>query len=336
MTKIQWTDCTWNPIASFDKDTGKRGWFCAHVSPGCAHCYAESFNRFRGNGHAYTAQNAKRVEIRLMEHILTQPLSWRKPRRVFVCSMTDLFLDEHTDDQIARMFAVMAVARQHTFQVLTKRPARMRAWLADRDRLEDIYAQWPSVSGTPEEVTAWPLPNVWLGVTCEDQRRADERIPVLLDTPAAIRFLSCEPLIGPIDLNLAAWRAVDWKLDQPTWHPRTGARLGFAASLLDWCIIGGESGRDARDFDLAWAHSLVQQCRAAGIRPFVKQLGRHPVAPNDESRYWPNEDMPLAASYEPHHQGESAPLDLIDSHGGNIEEWPSYLRVREFPEAVTV
>lgn len=114
MTKIQWADVSWNPIAAYDRETGKRGWYCAHVSPGCEHCYAEAMNRFRGNGLGFSAQNAKHVDIRIVDKLLAKPLSWRKPRKVFVCSMTDLFLDEHTDEMIERVFAVMALAQDHT------------------------------------------------------------------------------------------------------------------------------------------------------------------------------------------------------------------------------
>lgn len=365
-TGIQWTDETWNPIAAFDRETGKRGWYCAHVSPGCLNCYAESMNRFRGNGLGYSAQNAKHVDCRIVEKLLVKPLSWRKPRKVFVCSMTDLFLEQHTDEMIDRAFAVMALADRHTFQVLTKRPDRMlgymsapnlRARIADqanalmRGRSNDTLMEhalshrflWRSIeNAVPGEwsnrlsgiaMDQWPLPNVWLGVTVEDQRRANERIPVLLDTPAAIRFLSCEPLLGPADLTrvvrqqhidgLAVGDVHDslggWVCDS------RGEPIACAPEMerIDWVIVGGESGRGARAFDLAWARDVVAQCAKAEVPCFVKQMGANPVDP------WADTGA-LVLGREP------AKPEFKHSHGGDIAEWPSDLRVREFPAAVTV
>jgi protein gp37 len=275
-TGIQWTDSSWNPIAAFDKETGKRGWFCTHVSAGCENCYAEGFNRWRGNGHQYRAQDLDKVECRVVPGVLEQPLSWRRGRRIFVCSMTDLFLDAHTDAMIDQVFAVMAKAQRHTFQVLTKRPERMLEY--SRARLLGL-----------------PLPNVWLGVSVESQRWADVRIPLLLRTPAAVRFLSCEPLLGPVDIT-----------------PWTGGEPHYASPSIDWCIIGGESGTRARLLDTEWVADLLAQCEFDGVRAFVKQLGRHPVRYDDGVLVWPE-------------------VELRDSHGGDVAEWPAELRVRQFP-----
>ena len=187
-TKIEWTDATWNPV------TG-----CTMVSPGCDHCYAETIaHRFAG-----TAAYPDGFAVTLRPERLDQPLRWRRPRRVFVNSMSDLFHKDVPDEYIACIWAVMALAPQHTFQVLTKRHGRMRSLLDDDGFIQRV---WNEMDGFlprakhPDE-SRWPLPNVWLGVSVEDQQRADLRIPALLDTPAAVRFLSCEPLLRPVDLN---------------------------------------------------------------------------------------------------------------------------------------
>lgn len=206
-TAIQWTDATWNPVRakySTTDDVGqvlKTGWHCERVSPGCQHCYAERINEKRfGTGLPYNRKSRDLVDIYLDEKALAQPLRWRRPRKVFVCSMTDLFGEWVPDEMIDRVFAVMALSPQHTFQLLTKRPARMRRYLSNDDRM---YVLRSMIEELTEGYTKcrWPLPNVWLGVSVEDQQRADERIPELLATPAAVRFVSCEPLLGPVDIR---------------------------------------------------------------------------------------------------------------------------------------
>lgn len=289
MTKIQWTDETWNPLRARRKDGGgKVGWACVRVSPGCVNCYAATQNRQMwagGTGLDYTVPNLKLVETVRSEKALTQPLRWKKARRVFVCSMTDLFGEWVTDDEIEAVFGVMAQARQHTFQVLTKRPERMRAFLADIPR-------------------AAVLPNVWLGTSVEDQQRANERIPHLLATPAAVRFLSCEPLLGPIDLRRPKVPALD-------------------TAEIDWVIVGGESGARARPMNVLWVVDLVDQCRAAGIAPFVKQLGAKPYIDRLVRCDSVEADLELQRTW----------LNLADRKGGDINEWREDLRVREWPVA---
>jgi protein gp37 len=230
-TSIQWATDSWNPIAAYDRETGKRGWFCTKVSEGCQNCYAEQFNRFRGNGHLYRVGNLDRVRFELAP-TLDAPLHWRKPRRVFVNSMTDLFLEQHADEQIDAVFSVMAKARAHQFLVLTKRPARMLEYSSAR-------------------LLGLPLPNVWLGVSVEHQRAADERIPDLLATPAAVRFLSCEPLLGPVDLKRFApfiahfgAAAIECK------HGHDACPICDRG--IDWVIVGGESGGKARPMNVDW------------------------------------------------------------------------------------
>ncbi len=244
-TGIEWTDATWNPV------TG-----CTKVSPGCDHCYAEGIaHRFAG-----TPSYPNGFDVTLRPERLDQPLRWAKPRRVFVNSMSDLFHKDIPDEYIAEVFSVMARAGHHTFQVLTKRPGRMSSLLS-RPSFRDNLAHW----GTP-----WPLPNVWLGVSVEDQRWADIRIPQLLRTPAAIRFISAEPLLGPVDLGYG----------EPCDHSRhTHLEVGCWAAL-DWVIVGGESGRGARPMHPDWVWRIGRQCTDAGVAFLFKQWGEwSPMAP---------------------------------------------------------
>jgi protein gp37 len=309
-TAISWTDATWNPV---------RG--CSRVSEGCRHCYAERVAaRFCGPGQPYeglvtlgrgvvrrnlgnTARDARwSGEVRMVTEHLADPLRWRKPRRIFVNSMSDLFHDSLTNEQIAAVFGVMAAAaRRHTFQVLTKRARRMREWFAwmaneasdDFDEVcicdeagTDALAGHFDVCHLGTDGLPWPLRNVWLGVSVENQTAADERIPELLATPAAIRFLSCEPLIGEVDLDkprcndpnhAETWGFAD---DEATpWCPECDSELSYGHWLhldggIDWVIAGCESGPGARPCDVAWLRSLRDQCAAAGVPFFLKQALR--------------------------------------------------------------
>lgn len=249
MTTIEWTrgddgtaGKTWNPV---------RG--CTKISPGCKRCYAETFaERWRGiAGHAYE----RGFDPRFVPDQLDAPLRWRKPRRVFVNSMSDLFHEAFTNEQIGAVFGVMAACPQHSFQILTKRAARLPEWFAWLARTRPR--------------AALVLPNVWLGVSAEDQRRADERIPYLLTTPAAVRFASVEPMLGPVDL----WAFLDSPLRNRSLdalranEPHPVPRLPG----LDWVIAGAESGHGARPMHEDWVRSLRDQCAAAGVRFFYKQ-----------------------------------------------------------------
>ena len=232
-SKIEWTEATWNPV------TG-----CTKVSPGCDHCYAETIvERFHGKG-SFAVVNRSEEKLYL-------PLKWRRPRRVFVNSMSDLFHDDVPDGFINRVWLTMARTPQHTYQVLTKRHGRMRALLSRpsfADNLRDM------VHGL-----TWPLPNVWLGVSVENQEWADIRIPALLETPAAVRWLSCEPLLGPLDVT-------PWATPRP--------------DGVDWVVVGGESGHGARPMHPDWPRSLRDQCSAAGVAFFFKQHGEwEPIGP---------------------------------------------------------
>lgn len=265
---IEWTDATWNPV------TG-----CTKVSPGCDNCYAESIaHRFAG-----TKAYPNGFEVTLHPERLDQPLRWRRPRRVFVNSMSDLFHDDIPESYIGTVFYVMSRAPQHTFQVLTKRHGRMRSLLnswATKGIVTDLgYLHNGRPLGEVRHTAPlWtPPPNVWLGVSVEDQKWADIRVPALLETPAAVRFLSCEPLLGPIDLlgdvevpGPAIVRAgVSYRTDYGT-----GIEYDVDDQVgIDWVIVGGESGPMARPMHPDWARQLRDQCTTAGVPFFFKQWG---------------------------------------------------------------
>lgn len=283
-SSIEWTDATWNPV---------RG--CTKISAGCKNCYAETFSeRWRGvKGHPFE----QGFDLRLVYEKLTAPLKWRKSKRVFVNSMSDLFHEDVPDDYIDRVFGVMAACRYigphampgHTFQVLTKRAERMEHYLSTDRRKEwasaaVTYGGGHDPDGLHDQTTFGPraLPNVWLGVSVENQEAADERIPHLARTSAAVKFLSCEPLLGPLDLKF--WlrgRALEprhggaWLTNM---HPDAASTPGTWWPTVGWVIVGGESGPGAREFDLDWARSIVTQCQGAGVPAFVKQMGSNAMA----------------------------------------------------------
>ncbi|MGE0725866.1 MAG: phage Gp37/Gp68 family protein [Alphaproteobacteria bacterium] len=324
-SQIEWTDATWNPIVG-----------CSVISPGCTNCYAmrqaariEKMNPTGGSGSNYvnhydgTTRPSKAGPVWTgkiavaRDDLFLKPLSWRRPRMIFVNSMGDLFHEAIPDAAIDRAFAVMALAPQHTFQLLTKRAARMRAYMTSRSG-DDHLTAWAmahprgSLPITAHEVTArhwpvateehrrlyratrptFPLPNVSLGVSAEDQARADERIPELLATPAAARFVSAEPLLGAVDFTALAFpKSCDCVGHAPTLDALQATaycagccegpeRLDLGR--LDWIIVGGESGPGARPMHPDWARSIRDQCAAAGVPFFFKQWGEfHPSCQHD-------------------------------------------------------
>jgi protein gp37 len=277
-TGIEWTDATWNPIVG-----------CSVVSPGCTNCYAMKFagNRLDGNPksphYAGTTTKSKAGPVwsgklaLAPQHIVNAPLKWSKPRRIFVNSMGDLFHESVPDEWILDALTIMAIARRHTFQVLTKRAERMRDFMSNPDLLQEIMVNWWSFDDGMRSVEAWPLPNVWLGVSAEDQCRADERIPLLLETPAAVRFVSAEPLLGPIDLEPRLGthmsRVGDMTIYEDGSHTFQDTETPRILRGPDWIIVGGESGPNARPMHPDWARSLRDQCAAAGVPFFFKQWG---------------------------------------------------------------
>jgi protein gp37 len=280
-SKIEWTDASWTPIRARDLMSNKTGWHCEHVTTGCEHCYAERMNKRLGTGLPFKPGLRSQLSIFLDEDMLTAPLRWRKPRMIFVCSMSDLFAEFVKDEWIDRVFAVMALCPQHTFQVLTKRAARMREYIGGHAFA--ISNAIDCMTGGERMLQPWPLPNVWLGVSCERQPEADARIPLLLQTPAAVRFVSAEPLLGPIDLR----NYLDGREEHGVDMARAvGSRVGCCVGWtppLDWVIVGGESGPDARPMHPDWARSLRDQCVAARVSFFFKQWGEYVPVGNDLS-----------------------------------------------------
>jgi protein gp37 len=273
-TKIEWADHTWNPV------TG-----CTKVSPGCDHCYIDRCPPFRMAGRKFDGPGVGATTgVVLHPERLDQPLrkrSWRG-KRVFVNSLSDVFHEDVPDEYLARMWAVMALSPEVTFLVLTKRHGRMRSLLCSEGFTNRIVRAMLSYVAAHKlnDVAApvWPLPNVWLGVTVENQAWADNRIPVLLDTPAAVRWLSVEPMLGPVDLALA------YQYDPDTFcggcsgvagikhEPACGWEPGEWHGI-DWVVVGGESGPGARPMHPDWARSLRDQCAAAGVPFLFKQWG---------------------------------------------------------------
>jgi protein gp37 len=244
-TAIEWTDATWNPV------TG-----CSVVSPGCTNCYAMKLAGTRlkhtpsrsGLTVASKAGPVWNGKVRFNREWIHQPIDWKRPRRIFVCAHGDLFAENVPDEWIIEVFTVMAIAGHHDFQVLTKRPDRACEFLSKPFRLDDIYANWYTYTGKPAEVWSWPLHNVWIGASAEDQIRYDQRRQWLDETPAAKRFWSLEPLLGPVEMKI--------QFVKP-----------------DWIIVGGESGKDARPMHPAWPRSIRDQCADTGVPFFFKQWG---------------------------------------------------------------
>lgn len=265
----------------------KTGTFCTRISPGCTNCYASAINKRFGNGLEYTVPNLEKVEFVLSEKILQEPLKTMKPCTIFVGDMFDLFHEAIGDAEISYVFATMKDAPRHTFQLLTKRADRMRQFVE----------RWGGVE-----------PNVWLGVSVESQKYADERIPLLLQTPAAVRFLSVEPMLESICL---------WQV--PPGHHRLSSLRDPSNVGVDWVICGGESGPRSRLFNLVWAERLLEQCRGANTPFFMKQLGSKPHVHSCRNEYCTHPDC------------GNEPIKLRDRKGGDPLEWPEHLRVREFP-----
>jgi protein gp37 len=214
----------------------------------------EGFVRKTKQGYRWTSK------VVLVEKHLRDPLTWKKPQRIFVNSMSDLFHEKLPTEEIARVFAIMSLAERHQFQVLTKRAERMRE-LSNDSKFSQLVLQMAATISKKEEmqIQFWPLPNVWLGVSVEDQERADERIPHLLNTKAKIRFLSVEPLLERVDISRYL----------PPWGPAVAGRPD--QSIINWAIVGAESGPGARKMDLDWVRDLRDQCSDAEVAFFFKQ-----------------------------------------------------------------
>ena len=342
-SSIEWCDATWNPVRGCSMAKGSE-------AGGCLNCYAarlsarnlpemkspttgEPFARILESGPRWTGK------VELIEKALTLPFEWKKPRRIFVNSLSDLFHEGLKDEEIDRVFAGMALCPQHTFQVLTKRPERMVKYLSmpdqryrlsviasslgrdfyrDKDASKWHYHVWQ------DPAMKWPLPNVWLGVSVENQATADMRIPLLLQTPSAKRFVSYEPALAGVEFE----RGRGWLTGQ------SHDNAPYKGKRIDWLICGGESGPGSRPFDVQWARDTIAQCKAAEIACFVKQLGARPFVRN-RSDYpdWPGKPtFSIMSMSEP----QIYPRQLVklkDRKGGSMQEWPADIRVRQFPDA---
>lgn len=351
-SEISWTDAAWSPV---------RG--CTPASAGCANCWAvRTVWRLAHSPHRHLAAACAPLvdwdaaspkwtgHVRLAHESLAEPLHWRKPRRIFVAPQGDLFHPAVPYAFLDRVWATMLICSRHdtwaphTFQVLTKRADRMRDYLTDPATLGRVAV---AAGGRMEDGDGWhdaiafdkrglADEHIWLGVTAENRAAADERIPHLLETPAAVRWVSVEPMIGAVDIT--TW--LEWPEctcesgpDAVPWHgvgcPRNG-RLGN----VDWVVVGGESGPGARPCDVAWVRSIVEQCKAAGTACFVKQLGA-------KSRGWcagnlhgdPGEEVECDI-----YEASEGPVCcgrchfITDRSGADPDEWPEDLRVREYPE----
>lgn len=339
-TSIQWTDWSVNPIRARVRGrreltvTGREltGHYCEKVSPGCASCYSSELQK-RFRMPSFAEQRRADIEHFLDASQLEQVLRRRKATKIFWCDMCDMFGDWVPNEWIAACFGVMAATPQHVHQILTKRAKRMREWFewaasqvgplgyveppdltCQRHAYKLLGERFPlhAIKGTFKS-RPWPLTWVWLGVSAEDQQRADERIPDLLETPAAIRFVSVEPQMGFVSIR-------KWMHDSTCLEFSSGGCICSEPREvhLDWVIQGGESGRNARPFDVAWARSLRDECREAGVAYFLKQLGANIVDVHPDQ----------AGAVE---EAIMRTLKLRDSHGGDWDEWPLDLRVREFP-----
>ena len=301
-TNIQWTDETWNPIVG-----------CSRVSAGCARCYAATaaasprLQQFP----QYQAVKDWDGTVQFVESQLTKPLQWRKSKRIFVCSMTDLFHENVPNEWIDTVMAVISLSPQHTFQVLTKRPSIALSYFNQ----PEIWVKWYEAAkahlwsivgekfGSLINLQQYfihqpfPLPNLWLGTSTENQAMADKRIPILLQIPAVVRFLSCEPLLEEIDFIQAG---VFQRLISDDYQRE------LVNEDIQWLILGGESGPNSRPCRIEWVESIVQQCQQSKTPVFVKQLGN--CAYLGEERF-----------------------KTCDRKGGEIAEFPEHLRIREFP-----
>ena len=266
-TGINWTDETWNPIVG-----------CSKISPGCKHCYAaESAKsaRLQQFPQYQTVKDWNGV-IAFVESQLNKPLKWKKPKKIFVCSMSDLFHENVTDEMLLSVFDVIRHSPQHTFQILTKRPEKA---------LQKFY-----------ELDFTELPNAWMGVTAENQEMANQRIPILLQIPAAKRWLSMEPLLGNVDLNHTEWMSAFHTTPE-------------SPNRIDWVVVGGESGTNARSCNVNSITAIAKQCKEANVPVWVKQMGKNSIGNTGYNVRPPN-----------------------DPAWSKFENLPQNLQIREFPK----
>lgn len=325
-SKIEWTDASWNPVRARNRQTGGIGHFCVHHSPGCLFCYAERMQPRFKNPIRYRAPDEELVEVFLDPVKLAEPLRWGRPRMIFVCSMTDLFGSWVSNEWIAAIYGIVGAATQHSYQILTKRPDRALDWFKWVQRTAEAHGTTPAGvcrhhaqrvcdhpalrDGAGWDAWTWPPRNAWAGVSAEDQRWADKRIPILLEIPSAVRFVSLEPLLGPINDDSTRWKWRD----------------------ISWIVVGGESGPNARPCDVAWIRDIVRAGLAAGSAPFVKQLGSHAISSTKADH------KGRVAAGSPVGTAPDSPtpwrlwLSAAKGGGSDTSEWPDDLRVRQYPQ----
>jgi protein gp37 len=341
-TKIQWTQETWNPVGG-----------CRRKSPGCLNCYAErQAHRLAGNpNEKIQALYSGLTQITngrpgwtgatsFSGSALLKPLKTRKPTTFFI-SLSDLFYDARSDTDIDMVFAVMALSGRHRFQVLTKYADRMQRYVTrlassifPLEMCARMLGYTFDYNGTP--LLSWPIPNIWLGVSVEDQKHADERIPLLLRTPAALRFVSYEPALAGVNFD-PIWLRPSPSTAFLDGRVKPESPLSVGCVGLDWIICGGESGPGARPCDVAWVRSAVRQCADAGVSCFVKQLGAAPIVSPCRQHHWDfGGAIGRVARFSPtdkrYPSSEPWRVHFTDRKGGAMEEWPEDLRVREMPE----
>lgn len=358
-SKIEWCDSSWSPIRARAKQdmvirgrevpAGKMGYHCERISPGCVNCYASTMNGRMlpawGTGLDFTVPNREKVEIFLDEEELMKPLKWKKPRRIFVESMSDWCATFVTDEMRDRILAVEALCPQHTFLHLTKRakecaeyfntgsdPVFSNCSLRYRDVLQAarrIRNRLPEMWSVPiSDPQRFPPRNVHLGFSAENQQYFDERWSHMRRLAAAgwKVWVSAEPLLGPIDMRQALW-------------PKCEHR-----GVLQQVVVGGESGHGARPMNIAWVRSIVHQCADAEVACFVKQMGAKPFETNLDVAIKHDPVVSIAAKQAPFMQGFTRITDsegtylrknwrLKDRKGSDMSEWSEDLRVRQFPEA---
>lgn len=356
-SSIEWTQATWNPIAG-----------CAVVSPGCTNCYAmkmaarhEAMSTALGRVSPYDGLTKKTKagavwngEMRLVESALRLPLTWRKPKTIFVNSMSDLFADGVPDSWRDMVWAVMAAAPWHTYQILTKRAEAMRDYVSGLmtpeglERLLFTSVDHPTgraalIDLVDAKHLDGPLPNVWLGASIEDQDRLEQRGLALAETPAAVRFISAEPLLGALDLNCIKVGPFNRHLDLLNGIITDCNGNADLVGHVDLVIVGGESGHKSRACWVPDVRSIVLQCESFGVPVFVKQLGANVQDRNDAGldgcgpMEWPDID-PADVEHDLNgfrdgYQGAPVRVHLRDRKGADMEEWPEDLRIRQLPEA---
>lgn len=289
-TGINWTDESWNPSVG-----------CSKISPGCVNCYAAEAAKSARLQQFPQYQEVKDWDgtIAFVEDALDKPLKWKKPKKIFVCSMSDLFHENVPDKTLLAVFDIIRHCPQHTFQILTKRPENALRKFWELDLAE--------------------LPNVWMGVTVENQEMANQRIPILLQIPADKRWLSMEPLLGKVNLSDMD-RIVDYLndaiIDEPPWksknkydHARYGSWEDFTfLKAIDWVVVGGESGKNARPCNIEWIEAIAEQCKEANVPVWVKQMGKNSIGDTGYNVRPAN-----------------------DPAWSKFENLPQHLQIREFP-----